>query len=465
MNPRRFFSAMQILATTLETARRRHLDGAFVHAEQLSRQVLRADPYNAEAAFLLGTACQAQGKLTEALAHLQQALRLRPHYAEAHHARALAYAAQGDVSEALEGLRQAVQLKPDYAEAHHSLGVLFARQRRLEEAIAAFRQAVRCRPEDAEALRDLARALAQQSQADEAVAAYRELLRLRPDEAPAHNALGLLLARQGRPAEAAEAFQQALRRDAQQAGYHNNLGAALAELGRPAEALACFEQAVRLNPDHAEAHKSRAMTWLQQGDFERGWAEYEWRWRCPDFTPRSYPQPAWDGAPLDGRRLLLNTEQGIGDTLQFIRYAPLPRQCGAVVLVACPASLVPLLRSCPGVAQVIGHGAPPPEFDCHAALLSLPRLLGTTLATVPANVPYLSADAELAERWRRELAAVRGFKVGVVWQGSMKNGADGRRSFPLASLAPLAAVPGVELFSLQKGRGPSSWPRSWGASA
>jgi tetratricopeptide (TPR) repeat protein len=444
---------MPSLATTLEAARGHHRDGDPARAEELCRAVLRADPHNAEAALLLGAACQAQGRPAEALAHLQQALHVRPHYAEAHHALALVRAAQGDVPAALEGLRQALRLKPDYAEAHHNLGVTLARQRQLDEAVAAFRQAVRCKPDYAAAFLKLAHALVELGRTDEAISAYRSLLRLRPDDAAAQNALGLLLAKQARPAEAAEAFRRALQLDARPAAYHNNLGAALAELGRPAEALGCFEQAVRLQPDHAEAHKSRAMTWLQLGEFARGWAEYEWRWRCQDFAARPYRPPAWDGAPLDGCRVLLHTEQGLGDTLQFIRYAPLVRQRGGVVIVACPPALVPLLRTCPGVAQVVAHGGALPEFDCHAALLSLPRLLGTTLATVPADVPYLAADPGLVERWRRELTAVRGFKVGVVWQGSPGNGADYRRSFPLASLAPLAAVPGVELFSLQKGRG------------
>jgi tetratricopeptide (TPR) repeat protein/GR25 family glycosyltransferase involved in LPS biosynthesis len=373
--------------------------------------------------------------------------------AEAHHARALADAARGDSPAAAEGLRQALRLRPDYAEAHHNLGVTLARLGRPDEALDAFRRAVRCRPDYAAALARLAPALAERGRAGEAADAYRRLLRLRPDDAAAHNALGLLLARQGRPAEAAEAFRRAVDLDAGPAAHHHNLGAALAEQGRPDEALACFEQALRRQPDHAEAHKARAMAWLLQGDFARGWEEYEWRWRCADFSPRAYCTPPWDGGPLDGRTILLHAEQGLGDTLQFVRYAPLLRRRGAAVLVACPPPLVPLLRTCPGVTRVVAQGSPLPEFDCHAPLLSLPRLLGTTPASVPADVPYLAADPELTARWQRELAGVRGLKVGVVWQGSPGNGADRRRSFPLARLAPLVAVPGVELFSLQKGRG------------
>ena len=244
--------------------------------------------------------------------------------------------------------------------------------------------------------------------------------------------------------------------DAGQAVFHNNLGAALADVGEPAQALENFDAAVRLNPEHADAHKNRAMTWLHLGDFERGWQEFEWRWQCKDFKPPTYRQPAWDGSSLEGRRILLYTEQGIGDTFQFIRYASLLAERGALVAVECPAALMPILRTCPGVALVVARGAPLPDFDCHAPLMSLPRLLGTTLTTVPANVPYLSADAELVERWRRELVGQERnpvLRVGIVWQGSSKYGKDYCRSIPLECFAALAAVKGVQLYSLQKGRG------------
>jgi tetratricopeptide (TPR) repeat protein len=441
------------LANTLEAGRQCHTQGDFPKAELLYRQVLRADPYNAEAAYLLGSSCQAQGRLPEALSNLQKALTIRPHYAEAHNARALIFAAKGDVNEALEALGQALRLKPDYAEAHLNLGVTLAREKRLDEAIAAWRQAVRCKPDYAEAILNLARALEQQGKIDEAIPAYQRLAALRPEDAAAHNTLGLLLARRGRTTEAAAAFRHAIKLDPNHAGFHNNLGVALSELGRPFDCLEHFETALRLNPDHAEAHKSRALTWLHLGDFERGWVEYDWRLKCKGFAPRNYRQPVWDGTALEGRRILVYTEQGLGDSFQFIRYAPLLAERGALVTVECPASLVAMLRTCPGIAHVVAQGSPLPDFECHASLMSLPRHVGTTLASVPANIPYLSANPELVERWRRELSSVKAFKVGVVWQGSPTNDADVRRSFPLKSVAVLAGIPGVQLYSLQKGKG------------
>jgi tetratricopeptide (TPR) repeat protein len=438
---------MTDLGGTLDLARRRHQDGDFLGAEQLFRQVLRADPFNADAAFQMATACLAQGRGKEALVHIDQVLRIRPDFAEAHHTRALAFLAKGAANDALESLRQAVKLKPDYVQAYYNLGVTLAREKKFDEAIAAYRQAIRFEPNFAEALLNLARALEGAGRNTEAISAYERLLRLRPEDAAAHNALGLLLVWERRTNDAVEKFRQAVTLEPGQASYHNNLGAALSELGRPADALGHFEEAVRLQPDHAEAHKSIGMTCLKLGAFERGWAEFEWRWQCKNFSVPAFRQPTWDGSPLEGRRILLYTEQGIGDNIQFVRFASLLAERGALVILSCPPNLAPILKTCPGIAQVCPQGTTLPDFECHAPLMSLPGLLGITLATIPATIPYLSADPDLVERWRRELDTFRAYKVGVVWQGS-----ETTRSFPLASLAPLAAVPGVELFGLQKGK-------------
>jgi tetratricopeptide (TPR) repeat protein len=234
---------------------------------------------------------------------------------------------------------------------------------------------------------------------------------------------------------------------------HNNLGNAHRDQGRLEEAHACFARALELRPDYADAHWNRALLWLLQGDFEKGLPEYEWRWQLKDFRRRAHSQPLWNGAPLGEQTLLLYAEQGLGDTVQFIRYAALARRhCGRIV-VQCQPPLARLLAGYPGVDQLVPEGVPLPPFDAHAPLLSLPRLLGTTLDTIPANIPYLHADPGLVALWRDELASGAGFKVGIAWQGSTKYRADRWRSMPLAQFEPLARVPGVRLFSLQKGFG------------
>jgi hypothetical protein len=190
------------------------------------------------------------------------------------------------------------------------------------------------------------------------------------------------------------------------------------------------------------------------GHFEQGWPSYEWRWKCKEFG--SMPPlraPLWDGSPLDGRTILIHAEQGLGDTLQFIRYVPLVQQRGGRVIMMCQPPLMRLLAHCPGIERLIPHGETPPEIDLHVPLLSLPKLLGTTVESVPADGPYLDADSDLVEIWRHRLAAYPGFKIGIAWQGNPKFRLDRIRSIPLAQFAPLADVPGVHLLSLQKGAG------------
>ena len=218
--------------------------------------------------------------------------------------------------------------------------------------------------------------------------------------------------------------------------------------------MASYQQAVRLKPDYAEAHWNQALARLQMGQFEQGWPGYEWRWKCKEFgTLPPFRAPLWDGSPLDGRTILVHAEQGLGDTLQFIRYIPLVQKHGGRVIMMCQPPLCALLAHCPGIERLMPHGDAPPEIDLHVPLLSLPRLLGTTLENVPADGPYLDAEPDLVEAWRHRLGAYPGLKIGIAWQGNPKFRLDRVRSLPLAQFAPLASVPGVHLLSLQKGLG------------
>jgi hypothetical protein len=261
----------------------------------------------------------------------------------------------------------------------------------------------------------------------------------------------MALADQARFDEAVAAYDRALALNPRYAEAHTNLGSAYKEQGRLEEAIACYDYALWLRPDDATTHWNRSLAYLAQGDYERGWAEYEWRWRRKRTRPLPFAQPAWDGTPLEGRTILLYMEQGLGDMIQFIRYAPLVKARGGRVVIECPDILVDLFASVAGVDQIIAEKSELPPFDVHAPLMSLPRLLGTRLDKVPAEVPYLSAPPEMVERWRDRLAQSSAFKVGMVWQGNPHHKWDRHRSVPLAQFAPLAAIPGVELISLQHG--------------
>jgi tetratricopeptide (TPR) repeat protein len=471
----------------LQEARRCCQAGDFGRAERLFSQILQADPSHAHTWYLLGAARQELGRLDAAAEAVRESLRRRPGDAAAedllgvilarqqrfveaeacfrrsletrpdsaevllHHGCALRDLARPE--EALGALERAILLQPDMPGAWSALTGLLAKSGKGGEAVAVYRRLAQGRPDAAEAHRNLGVAFLEAGRLDEAEAALQEALRLRPDAALIHNNLGMLRSRQGRLEEAAAVYAEAVRRKPIFHEAHNNLGNALRDLGRFDEAAARYDEALRLKPDYAGAHWNRALLRLLQGDLAEGWAEYEWRWRLPTVAPRRFGQPRWDGSPLDGRTILICAEQGLGDTLQFIRYLPLVQQLGGKVIFECPPALTRLLAGAAGVDQLIRPGDPPPSFDVQAPLLSLPMLFGTRLDSIPAGAPYLRADPRLVDSWRRELAPLGGFKIGVAWQGNPQYVVDHLRSIPLACFEPLARTADVRLISLQKGPG------------
>ena len=273
--------------------------------------------------------------------------------------------------------------------------------------------------------------------------------------------------------EAAACHAEALRINPGYAGAWRDLGVVQREQGQLTEAEASYNEAIRLRPDYAEAHLNRAILWLLMGDFERGWPEFEWRWRTRDIVVRSFPQPRWDGAPLPDGTILIYAEQGFGDTLQFIRYVERVKERVGRVVVECQPSLEKLLAGVAGIDMLVPEGAPLPEFDVQAPLLSLPRLF----EAIPVRTPYLTVPPGRVEAWRERLARVPGFKVGICWQGFLGRKSLRRRTVALERLAPLAEIAGVCLVRLQRGPGseqladvrfpvwdPPDWPNDPGAS-
>jgi tetratricopeptide (TPR) repeat protein len=403
------------------------------------------------------------GRLEEAERLYHQILQVDPRQVDALHLLGVIALQANDTGVAVEYIRRALRQKPQYARAHNNLGLALAAQNRLMEAIGSYREALRLKPAYADAHNNLGNALADLGSLAEAEASYREALRHKPDYAEAHMHLSIVLKDQGRLAEAEASAREALRLRPEFAEAHNNLANALADQGLLTEAVAAYNEALRLKPELAEAHKNLGMALLLLGDWRQGWAEYEWRFQCKNLPFPTLPQPLWDGSPLEGRTILLHAEQGLGDTLQFIRYAPQVQARGGRVLAACPALLLPLLKRCAGIDRLIPLGDPLPPVDVFAPLMSLPRILGASPTAAPgipgdcgANVPYLFADPRLIQRWQQELgprSSGGSFRIGIAWQGNPKNQGDRYRSVALEHFAPFARLPGVELLSLQKGPG------------
>lgn len=281
-----------------------------------------------------------------------------------------------------------------------------------------------------------------------AIAALQQCLVLQPDYLSARYNLGVILGELERYEEAITYLHQVIEADARHVDAHKTLGHLYGEQNQLDQARFHCEQAVHIHPQDAKAHYNLGMMCLRLGDFERGWAECEWRWQTAEFTPFNCPQPQWEGQPLPNQTLLIHTEQGAGDAIQFIRYVPwAAARCHQVILV-CTSALLPLFEELPGITrcQTPGNIALN-TFDAYVPLMSLPYLAGTTVATIPATVPYLEANASRSPLPTRSKTP----RVGIVWAGSPTHSNDRWRSTQLADWLPILRVPGVEFFSLQKG--------------
>jgi tetratricopeptide (TPR) repeat protein len=433
--------------------------GRFEAAVECADRALALAPADAAALSNRGNALLALGRAAEALAAYEAAIAVSPGAADAHYNRANALRDLGLLEAALAGYDAAVSLRPGYPEALGNKGAVLVRLGRLEDALEAFDAAVQAAPASIAAHRNRAAALARLHRLEESVASYEAALALLPADVEALNGKAGALNGLARSSEALVAADRARSLQPDHAEALNNRGVALYDLRRHAEALGAYDAALAARPTFAEAHVNRSLALLMTGDLAGGFDEYRWRWELPNGWGRrpDLGCPAWAGESLAGQRVAVFSEQGFGDTLQFVRFVPRLAETAAHVTLLTEPALVPLLRpALPGV-DVVGRQEGEPRFDANIALMCLPRLFGATLATIPNATPYLAADPVRAAAWLDRLAPVKGAKVGLVWAGASRKhdpaaaAVDRRRSMALAQLAPLAAVPGVSFVSLQLG--------------
>jgi Tfp pilus assembly protein PilF len=395
-----------------------HQRGQLAMAESLYREALKLNPRLAEVLQNLGLLLVQRGDPRGALAPLRKAVKIDARSGRAHFNLGVAQQQLGRLQEALASFTRSVALQPDLAEAHCGRGTVLGKLGRFDQALASYEQALALRPDYPEALDGRGNALTDLGRIDEALAAYDCALALRPD------------------------YVEAL----------ENRAYALTDLNRHDEALADHDRALALRPDFGRAHFDASMALLAIGQFARGWREFEWRFRVEGAEQdiRGFRQPQWRGEePVSGETILLYAEQGIGDTIQFCRYAPMVAARGARVLLEVQKPITALLAQLPGVSQVIARGEEIPAFDRHCPLLSLPLAFGTELATIPAPPSYLCADADRRDRWRERLGAKSAPRIGLVWSGNPLHRNDRARSIPLETMSRLCR-PGIDFVSLQK---------------
>lgn len=419
------------------------------------RQALKGNASDAVTYARLGGALLRQGRLPEAAEALRASARLAPEDANTRFELGNALHAMGDYQGAAESYRRALEREPLHAEASHNLGVTLTMRNLPGEAVTAYERAIRIRPDYPEPHNNLGTLMQALRREDRALYHYGEALRLAPDSLEVRYNLALLHQERDRLDEAAAGYRELLALKPDHAEALNNLGNTLLALGRPREAAACYRKTLAGDPDSADANWNLGVTNLLLGRFTEGWKGHEWRFRQKGSSPRVFPQPLWDGSPLAGRRILLHAEQGLGDTLQFVRYAPLVKDRGGHVILECQKPLVRLLSGMRGVDCLIPAGAVLPSFDCHAPLLSLPAIFQTDWASIPAAIPYLTVPPAEQERWKSAIearvGARAGLKVGLTWAGNPRHKNDRNRSLPVDALGALAGLDNILFFGLQKG--------------
>jgi tetratricopeptide (TPR) repeat protein len=416
-------------------------------------RALAIEPRMAAAHSNRGNAYRALERYDEALESYGRALAIRPNDPRTIHNRGVALHRSGRFDEALANLDRAIALRPDFAEAWADRGIVLRATKRFEEALASFDKAIALAPRIAELHDHRANVLLKLKRFEEALASCDHAIALKPELVEPYADRGLILHAMKRLEEALASCDRAIKRKPDFAEAHFIRGHLLHELKRPEEAIVSYERAIRIEPDHKNANGHLSHTLLLLGRFERGWKQYEWRKKLDEpLGAETFPQPAWSGEkPVDGVTILIHAEQGLGDTLQFCRYAKQVQARGAKVIFSVQKPLVRLLQSLGPGLEIIGAGSPPPAFDCHCALMSLPLAFGTGGSHVPAEVRYLSAEPARVEKWKRRVGDA-GFKIGVCWRG-VTTGAGTEKSFLLNDLYALSKLPEVRLISLQKGDG------------
>jgi tetratricopeptide (TPR) repeat protein len=486
-------AAPTTLNDLLATAFQLHQTDQMVAAENLYRTILAAPSPHADASYGLGVLCHTQGRFAEAVEAWRRTLAFRGEDVDTMSNLATALLGLGQHAEAVELFRRAIALRPNFALAHANLGKALQDLGQIVDAIASYRQAIMFDPTNATALANLSSALVEQEMFAEAADAASQAIALQPQMALAHANLAVAMFRLGRHQDALHASRRAIALQPPMAMLYATLGGVLVEVGAFTEAAASCRQAIALDPripmahlNLAHAHKAmnqlaeaeaacrQAIALLPecadyhfllghlllvQGDFDRGWQEYEWRWKLPNFAwmkdfQAEFSQPQWQGEDLIGKTILVLTEQGLGDIILFARYAPMLVERGARVIVGTTPPSRRLLGSMKGVTVASLIERPLPDFDVYCPLLTLPRLFGTQVSTIPSTITYLNADPSLRADWRARLADAGPSgtpRVGIVWGGNPVTMYDRFRSPRLAKMMELFDIPGITFVALQVG--------------
>jgi Flp pilus assembly protein TadD len=407
-------------------------------------------------ALKIANRCHRSGDIQQAQTQYQRILQAEPGQPEALHGLGIIAFQLKEYGIAGNLIEKAIQNKPTAPQFHYNLGLVFISLKRQEKAIQAFEKTIEINPAYAGAYYNLGLALKKQQQFKKAVFNFKHYIKLMPDDADAYYNLGNTYQALGLYEAAVESYQLAIMKNKGFVGALNNLALVLKAMGRIDEAVSHFREAVRLQPDLAEAHWNLSLALLVKGEFEEGWKEHEWRFlrgKRSTIYPHRFGMPLWDGSSFTGERLFVHSEQGFGDTLQFIRYIPMVKRLGGTVVFETFEPLLGIVRGLPGIDKLVEispNRCHAESCDYYIPLMSLPKLFTIDIPTIPSNIPYIIANPTKIEQWKNRINK-KSFGVGIAWAGKPEHENDGNRSCHIEHFLTLAGIPGVELYGLQKG--------------
>ena len=447
-------SAKNRLPLSVSDAMAAHQAGNLPHAEAIYRRALDHDPDHPSALHFLGLILYQRGQAAEAVPLVLRSIERDGTNAMFRSNFGLILLALGQVDEAADACRNAVRLDPNLPEAHNNLANALLAKGSLLEALQHYTRAVEIRPGYIEAWTNIGVILARMGKLPEAIAHYQKVMLLSIPHPPLHYNLGNALAAADRHDEAMAEYEKALALDPNHHDALTNFAVSMQGNRSIEETVEWHRHTLALHPGHAKIRFNMGMLHLKSGDFPAGWPAYEARFQANhEVVFRKFSQPQWLGEPLGGRRVWLYPEQGLGDTLQFLRYVPLVQAAGGQVILEVQPQLRRLAEqmTCATGIELLEDGTSPAQYDLQCPLLSLPFAFGTTLGTIPAEIPYLSVPAEETAQAAAFPWPEPSLRVGLVWAGSTDHKRDRFRSIPLLEWEPILRTPGVAFFSLQLG--------------
>ncbi len=430
--------------------------GDYAEAEKYYGKALKLEPVNPLTFTNLGNLNLATGSFDDSIRFYKKAIEAAPGNDIYHFNLGSCYLQQNNNEEALKCFRKAVELNPANTGAYNNMGIVYSRLGTYQEAEKIYKKVLELNPDNSGPYFNLAYSSQLEDDLETALRLYRKVLELDPENKGAYVNIGNILGKMGRKEEADAYFDKVAEGKEEKAIAFTNLGLAKFEQGFPDEAIQYIDIALRARPDLPEVHYNKAHVLLLYEKFEEGWKQYEWRKKRKEFTALkcSKPELKRGSEDINGKKILVYDEQGLGDSIHFLRYLTMLKEKGAFVIFVCDPRIAVLLRDFKDIDLLIEKkeiNQSETDFDYYVPLLSLPFYFNTNLDSIPARVPYLFPDTKLYEKWKRFFDKSNKFKIGIVWAGNPNHTGDRHRSCSINEFKKVFSLPGTEFFSLQKG--------------